>query len=551
MKLMNSFHNLWRWLRSFGQTKAMKQEIDEELRFHIEQRTAENLAGGMSPEEAARESRKRFGNMQSVREECRERRGASLGEQTLQDIRFGLRMLGKNPGFTTTAVLTLALGIGVNTSMFSGLQSLLLPKLPYPESDRLVRVFRTSSHSQRWPHSPANFLDQQEQNTVFERMAAVNDRSFNLSEPGQPAERMRAVEATADLLPLLGIQPLIGRGFLPEEDRPGQNNVVILNHGFWLRRFSADTNILGRTLRLDGEPVTVIGVMPASFHSRDSWGTVDLLRPMAFTDQDRQNRAGNYLDLVARLKPGISLAQAQSGVKALAARLREDHPDISPDEGLRIVALVEARMDPRGKIMLWLIMGLAGFVLLIACANLANLQFARTALRTRELAIRCAMGAPRSRLLRQLLTESLLIAVLGGLLGLVLARWVNQVLGQQLVENGKPLLNLKLNFAVLGFTLGVSTLSGLVFGLVPAWLASRTDVNAALKQGSRGATSDRSQHRLRHGLIGTPGGARTDAPCGRRFGDKRAATFRHSRSRLAGGRIVHRPVQLAGGQVRQ
>jgi len=497
---MKTFGTFIRRLRALGQSRIVKREIDEELRFHMEQRIAENIAGGMSSAEAARAARKRFGNVQSIREECRETRGATFGEETLQDVRFGLRMLRKNPGFTTVAVLTLALGIGVNTSMFSGLQSLLLPKLPFPEPDRLVRVFRTSSHSQRWPHSPANFLDQQQQNTVFERMAAVNVTSCNLSGAGGQAERLRVLEASADLIPLLGIQPVFGRGFLPEEDRPG-NDVIILNHGFWLRRFSGDTNVLGRTLRLDGHAVTVVGVMPVSFQNAPEWGSVDALRPIAFTDDQRQNRGGNYLDVVARLKPGLSLSQASAGIDTLAARIRQDRPDNNSEDGLRAVPLAQSRMDPRGKIMLWLIMGLAGFVLLIACANLANLQFARTALRTRELAIRGALGAPRGRLLRQLLTESLLIAALGGVLGLLLSSWVNQILSSQLVEDGRPLLSLKLNFVVLGFALTVSTLTGLAFGLVPAWLASRNDVNTSLKQGSRGATGDRSQHRLRHGLI--------------------------------------------------
>jgi putative ABC transport system permease protein len=494
MKLLNEIRSLW-------QRRELKREIDDELHFHIEQRTAENIAAGMTPEDASREARKSFGNMQTVREECREKRRVNFGETTWQDIRFGLRMLRKNPGFTSVAVITLALGIGVNTSMFSGLQSLLLPKLPYPDSDRLVRLFRTSTHSQRWPHSPANFLDQQQQNTVFERMAAVNGTTCNLSGSGQPAERLRVLEASADLIPLLGVQPVLGRTFLPEEDHPGRNDVIILNHGFWLRRFSGDTNVLGHPLRLDGRTVSVVGVMPASFQSAPEWGSVDVLRPIAFTDDQRQNRGGNYLDVVARLKPGLSLAQAGAGMDALAARLRQDHPDNNGDLGLRVVTLAQSRMDPRGKIMLWLIMGLAGFVLLIACANLANLQFARTAMRTRELAVRGALGAPRGRLLRQLLTESLLIAALGGVFGLLLSLWVNQVLSSQLVEDGKPLVNLKLNFIVLGFALAVSTLTGLAFGLVPAWLASRNDVNTALKQGARGTTGDRSQHRLRHGLI--------------------------------------------------
>ena len=326
----------------------------------------------------------------------------------MNDLRFAFRQLLKNPGFTAVAVLTLALGIGVNTSMFSGIRSLLMPDQPYPEPERLVRVFRTSAHSQRWPHSPANFLDQRGQNAVFTHMAATTSRQANLSEAGQPPERLRVVLATADLLPMLGIQPRLGRSFLPEEDQPGRNCVVLLNHGLWLRRFNADPGIVGRPLRLDGETVAVIGVMPPEFSDREAWGLADLIRPLALTDAESGGRGNHFLDVFARLKPGVSLAQANAALASLAVRLREAYPKSNADLGLRSLVLAKARMDPRGQIMLWLIMGLAGFVLLIACANLANLQFARTALRSRELAIRGAMGAPRGRLLRQLLTESVL-----------------------------------------------------------------------------------------------------------------------------------------------
>lgn len=419
----------------------------------------------------------------------------------MNDLQYALRQLLKNPGFTAVAVLTLGLGIGVNTSMFSGLHSLLMPHQPYPESDRLVRVFRTSPHSQRWPHSPANFLDLRERNAVFTHMAAITSPPANLSEPGQPAERVRAALVSSDLIPMLGIAPKFGRAFLPEEYRPGRSDVVLLNHAFWLRRFNADPGLVGSTIRLDGGVVTVVGVMPPEFADREAWGTADLIRPLAFSDADSAVRGNHYLDVFARLKPGVSKAQANAGLATLAAHLRGEHPDTNTDTGLRVATLATSRMDPRGQIMLWMIMGLAGFVLLIACANLANLQFARTALRSRELAIRGALGAPRGRLLRQLLTENVLLAALGGVFGLVLAHWTNQWLAGRLTEDGRPLLRLELNVAVLGFAFLASTLSGLAFGLAPAWLASRTDLNATLKQGLRDGDGGTSRHRLRQGLI--------------------------------------------------
>jgi putative ABC transport system permease protein len=417
----------------------------------------------------------------------------------MNDLKFALRQLLKNPGFTAVAVLTLALGIGVNTSMFSHLQSLLLPDLPYPDSGRLVRIFYTSQHSQRWPHSPNDFMVQREQSTVFEGVAATSYRSFNLSEPDRPAERVRAAMATSDLLPLVGVAPQIGRAFLPEEDQIGRNDVVVLNHDFWVRRFSADPKIIGRTLRLDGESVTVVGVMPADFRTRQEWSTVDLLRPMAFSEEERRGRGNHYLDVVARLKPDISLAQGNAALETLAARLRREHPDTNADGGFRLVSLASAQMDPRGHVMLWLIMGLAGFVLLIACANLANLQFARTALRTKELAIRGALGAQRGRLVRQLLTENLLLAAVGGAVGLLLADWTNYWLARELTQDGRPLLTSAMNLGVLGFALMISTVSAFAFGLLPALLASRTDLNTVLKQGTRGGGS--APQRVQSGLI--------------------------------------------------
>jgi len=422
-------------------------------------------------------------------------------QTSIQDVRYAIRMLLKNPGFTAVAVLTLALGIGANTAMFSVLNVLLLRALPYPNSERLVRVFRTSPQSQTWPHSVANFFDHREQNSVFERMAAFSWWSFNLAEPGAPAERLRGIVATTDFFPTLGVAVALGRTFTAEEDQSGRNNVVVLSHSFWMRRFAGDTNIIGRTLRLDGESVTVIGVMPASFEHPLLWGILDACRPAAFTPEQRQNRGNNWLNALARLKPGVPLGQAQAEMSAIARRLAQAYPDNNAQDNVRLVPLRKSGLGDTDRHLTWLTMGLAGFVLLIACANLANLQLVRTASRARELAVRAALGAGRARLMRQLLTESLVVSLLGGALGLLLAFGGDAFIGRRMLIANEPGLNLAPDAAVLIFALLCSVLTGIVFGTVPAWIASRSDVNNALKESSRGTTSSRSQHRLRHTLI--------------------------------------------------
>jgi len=419
----------------------------------------------------------------------------------MNDLRFAFRQLLKNPVFTAVAVLTLALGVGTNTAMFSVLNALSLRALPYPNSERLVRVFRTSPQSQSWPHSVANFLDHREQNSVFERMAAFSWWSFNLAEPGAPAERLRGIIATADFFPTLGVTAALGRTFRTEEDQPGRNNVVVLSHSFWMRRFAGDTNIIGRTLRLDGESVAVIGVMQASFEHPLLWGILDACRPAAFTPEQRHNRGNNWLNALARLKPGVPLGQAQAEMSAIATRLAQAYPDNNAQDNVRLAPLRKSEMDDTGRHLTWLTMGLAGFVLLIACANLANLQLVRTATRARELAVRAALGAGRVRLMRQLLTESLVVSLLGGALGLLLALWGDAFIGRRMLIANEPGLNLAPDAAVFIFALLCALVTGIVFGTVPAWIASRADVNDALKESSRGTTSSRSQHGLRHTLI--------------------------------------------------
>jgi putative ABC transport system permease protein len=417
----------------------------------------------------------------------------------LQDVRYGVRMLLKHKGFTAVATLTLALGLGANTAMFSVLNTFLFRSLPYPQSSQLVRVFRTSPHSQNWPHSVANFLDQREKNTVFEKMAAYNFVSRNLVEQGQMAERLLGLAATADFFPLLSVQPAQGRVFAPEEFEPGADNVIVLTDRFWTRRFGGEPSIVGRTVQLDGKTVMIAGVMPPEFDHPILWGNVDFFQPLAFTAEQKKNRDTNYLSAFARLKPGVSIEQAQQSLITLAANIGKENSTNSADS-VRLEPLQRSMSDEIGRKVMWFTFGLAGFVLLIACANLANLQLVRTASRSRELAVRAALGAGRLRLMRQSLTESLVVALIGGALSLALALWGVKFISKSLFAN-LPGADVSLDFKVFAFALLCSLVTGVLFGTVPALFASRADINQALRESSRGSTASRSQHRLRHSLI--------------------------------------------------
>ena len=416
-----------------------------------------------------------------------------------QDVRHSLRMLRKHKGFTVVAVLTLALGIGVNTAMFSVLNTFLFRALPYPESDRLVRIFRTSPHSDSWPHSAANFFDQHDQNAVFEKMAAYTFTSRNLAEPGQTAERLRGLSATADFFPMLGVAPSQGRDFKPEEFEAGADNVVILTDRLWSGRFGSDPTVIGRRIQLDGKTVEVIGVMPPGFDHPILWGPIDIWQPMAFTKEGKANRNTNYLSSFGRLKPGVTIQQAEQSMITLAANLGQQNSS-NPGESIRLEPLQRSMSDSISRTVMWFTFGLAGFVLLIACANLANLQLVRTAARSRELAVRAALGAARLRLLRHSLTESIVVALIGGAISLVIAIWGVQFISSRLFD-GLPGATVQLDYRVFGFALLVSVVTGVLFGTVPAWFASRPDLNLALRENSRGSTAGRSQHRLRHTLI--------------------------------------------------
>ena len=416
-------------------------------------------------------------------------------------MRHALRSLAKSPGFTVVALVTLALGIGANTTAFSVLNTLLLHVPPYPQPNALVRVFSTSPQSQTAAHSPANFLDYHSQNTVFQHTAAIRFNDFNLGEPGQPADRIRGMTVSGDFFPLLGVTPQLGRTFAANEDKPGGDSVVVLSHETWRTRFSGDPAVIGRTLRIDGEPATVIGVMPASFADPLLWGDVAAWRPMQLPDAMTADRENSYLRVIARLKPGFTLARAQTGLQTLASQLAAAYPAVNTGRSVRLVSLGGSANSDTARRITWLLTGLAGFVLLIACANLANLQFARNVARAREHAIRVALGASRTQLMRLVLTESLLLSLIGGALGLIVSVWTNEYVGKSITIGDRAGLDVPLDLHVLAFTFLASALSGIGFGLLPAWLASQANAGEVIKQGSRGSTAATSQNRVRRILV--------------------------------------------------
>jgi len=414
----------------------------------------------------------------------------------MNDLKFAFRQLLKNPGFTAVAVLTLALGIGANTAIFNILSATLFPELPFPDSDRLVRIHRTTAFSGSWENSQGDFVDYRDQAHSFDGMAAITWRGFNFAGPRQSTERITAVAGTADLFRVLGIHPALGRGYTPDEDQPG-NNVAVLSHRFWVRQFECDTNVIGATIRLDGDDTIIIGVMPKSADCLPLIGWVDLWQPLAMTPLDRTDRGNHFLHVVGRLKSGVSVMQAQGELSAIAGRLEREFPTYNSGAGVRVLSLGDSLQPEFGTRGTWFALGITTFVLFIACANLTNLQLARVTARAREFAVRGALGASRSRLIRQLLAESLVISLLGGALALVLATWCTDIV----IRWFAPDLLTPPNIRMVCFALVCCFVSVLAFGTAPAWLASNVDPIRQLKENTRGAIGNRSQHWLQRALI--------------------------------------------------
>ena len=422
----------------------------------------------------------------------------------LQDMRYALRTLLKNPGFAFISILTLALGIGANTAIFSVVNGVLLKPLPYPAPDQLIRVFERSQSQPRFPMAQGNFQDYRDQVTNLSGLALYTRHDMELSKDDQP-ERLAALGVTAGFFELLGVRPLLGREFRREDELPGNTSLVILSHALWQRRFNGDPSIVGKVITLSGQPYTIVGVMPGGvqhvggdYRSLPHGESVDVWGPLEIKPQ--AGRGAHFCNAIGRMKPGVTVAQVEAEFNIIADRLAQQYP--RTNEGWRIaVKPLHEEIVGRAQTTLLLLFGAVFFVLLIVCVNVANLLLARATVREREVAVRAALGAGRWRIVRQLLTESVLLAALGGAAGILLAKWLIAALSVLGQEQLPRLQAVSLDGRILLFTLALTLLTGVLFGLAPALQAGQLDLNEVLKEGGRGGGSGRRERRLRGVLV--------------------------------------------------
>ena len=479
-------------------------ELAEELASHLEMLVEQNVERGMTPEEARRAARIALGGGEQIKEAVREQRGLPWIESFIADVRFGLRMLRKSPGFTCVAILTLALGIGANAAIFSVLDAVVLRALPYNNPDRLVLV-KERIPTFNFPAMTVCAADVpvfQQENRTFEALSAFRFRQADFSGRHEP-RRVNADRVNANLLSLLGVHPILGREFTPEEDRP-QSRVAMLSYSMWLDQFDGNPDAIGQTVELDREPYTVIGVLPAGFDfplpGMNQGKPADLFVPMGFTPEEMSDVGDNFsFSLLGRMRAGVTVAAANADIDSIAAKITETYPpQYRTSIQLRAVAL-PLRQEILGGVQtpLFLLFGAVGFVLLIACANVANLLLARATNRQKEFAVRLALGAGRMRLARQLLSESMLLAGLGTVAGLGLGAWITPVLAGLLPTNIPRIHPIEFNWAVVVFTSALAVFAAITFGLAPALSASRTGLSAAMKESGHSAGNGRRHRTLR------------------------------------------------------
>ena len=485
-------------LTNFLAWQPNDERMNEEIEEHIAQQTTEYLRAGLSPEEARRQARLKFGAAESIKEDYRDERGLPLLDNLLQDLRYGLRTLRKSPGFTAIAIFTLALGIGANTAIFSFVYGVLLAPLPYHDASQLVVLNETTPRVGTVSVSYPNFIDWRAQSHSFSEMAYVEQMSFNLAGAtvSQP-ENIQGDSVSPNFLSIMGVHPFLGRDFVPAEGNSGTPRVLLLGYQLWQSHFGSDSNVVGRSIALDGNDFVIVGVLPPNYRSLDK---IDVMLPLGVwttNNTDTANR-GNRGDstVVGRLAPGASLAQARAEMEGIASRLAKEYPEDNDQFGVQLRQIRDVFVgNLRAEILV--LFAAVMFVLLIASANVANLFLVRGAARTKEIALRMAFGASRSRIIRQLLTESFVLAFLGGALGLAFAFAGIHLIARLIPQDTLMGATIGLNGAVLLFTAGVVVLAAFVFGMAPAVHWAKRDVQGELKEGGRTSSVGAAQNRLR------------------------------------------------------